>query len=84
MLMMIVYGHAHAIRNLTEHMCEVVKMESKMARLSCNYCSQTYAFKSGLSRHLAKHHTLEVEESKYNIQCESCGSRYAIKTTLFV
>ncbi len=43
-----------------------MEREKPQARLSCNYCSKTYAFKSGLSRHLTKAHAEEIKKTELN------------------
>ncbi len=53
-------------------------MENFRSRIPCDYCDKTYAFKSGLYRHQAEHHALEIEEVKRNITCESCDSKYVL------
>ena len=41
-------------------------------RYSCDFCTDTFAFRSGLSRHVAKKHKSETEDQETNTYCELC------------
>ena len=54
---------------------------SQLQRFSCDFCTDTFAFRSGLSRHVAKKHKDDLEDSEEgNIFCDLCSeiSRYVI------
>ena len=46
-------------------------MENATSCVSCSYCGKTYAFKGGLSHHLAKQHALEEQEDKETLSVKT-------------
>ena len=43
-------------------------------RFACPYCTKTFAFRSGLSRHIKKDHS-EKKEATDSLGCNLCDSR---------
>uniref|UniRef100_A0A1X7T713 C2H2-type domain-containing protein n=1 Tax=Amphimedon queenslandica TaxID=400682 RepID=A0A1X7T713_AMPQE len=50
--------------------------KSTTSRIPCTYCPKTFAFRSGLSRHIKTDHH-EEHESSYNNCCHICNAKYA-------
>ena len=52
------------------------------SRMFCVYCENTFAFSSGLSRHLKYEHP-EEKEKNHSLGCNMCGSGL-VKTVIKV
>ena len=49
-------------------------MALSASRIACVSCEKTFAFRSGLSRHMKKHHSDEQDKSS-SLGCHLCDSR---------
>ena len=56
------------------HCTDPDTMASSASRISCLYCSKTFSFRSGLSRHIRQNHSDE-ERSSDHLGCHLCESR---------